>query len=203
PDRLRARRPNGPDPRRPHLHRGAAPHRSDGGRRRGHDRRRVRGPRPRRPPAAAARVPHDARDAGAGAAGAGGGPCRGVAARGRGEWRCRWRRRCARAIASGPGGRRMTTLETIADRVDAHPDGPLLVAEGVTRVFETAAGPVVALAEATMEVHPGELVVIRGRSGSGKTTLLNVLSGLDRPTAGTVVVNGVDLTTADEAALVE
>jgi putative ABC transport system ATP-binding protein len=97
----------------------------------------------------------------------------------------------------------MTTLETIADRVDAHPDGPLLVAEGVSRVFETAAGPVVALAEATLEVHPGELVVIRGRSGSGKTTLLNVLSGLDRPTAGTVVVNGVELSTADEAALVE
>ncbi|MCI0157488.1 ABC transporter ATP-binding protein [Leifsonia shinshuensis] len=82
------------------------------------------------------------------------------------------------------------------------PEGPLLAADGVSRVFETAAGPVVALAEATLEVHRGELVVIKGRSGSGKTTLLNVLSGLDRPTSGRVVVDGVEVGTADEAALV-
>ncbi|GAA4154771.1 ABC transporter ATP-binding protein [Leifsonia shinshuensis] len=96
----------------------------------------------------------------------------------------------------------MTSVDTVTDRAEAVPEGPLLVADGVSRVFDTAAGPVVALAEASLEVHAGELVVIKGRSGSGKTTLLNVLSGLDRPTSGTVVVNGVEVATADEAALV-
>ncbi|KQR51945.1 ABC transporter [Leifsonia sp. Leaf336] len=96
----------------------------------------------------------------------------------------------------------MTSVETVAEQAQPSPDGPLLVAAGVSRVFETAAGPVVALAEATLDVHRGELVVIKGRSGSGKTTLLNVLSGLDRPTSGRVVVDGVEVGTADEAALV-
>lgn len=96
----------------------------------------------------------------------------------------------------------MTSVETLAERAGAADDAPLLVAEGVSRVFETAAGPVIALAEATLQVRPGELVVVRGRSGSGKTTLLNVLSGLDRPTSGRVVLDGVDVGTADETALV-
>jgi putative ABC transport system ATP-binding protein len=96
----------------------------------------------------------------------------------------------------------MTSVDTVAEQAQSAPDGPLLAAEAVGRVFETAAGPVVALAEATLEVHRGELVVIKGRSGSGKTTLLNVLSGLDRPTSGRVVVDGVEVGTADEAALV-
>ena len=96
----------------------------------------------------------------------------------------------------------MTSVDTVAEQAPSVQDGPLLAAEAVSRVFETAAGPVVALAEATLEVHRGELVVIKGRSGSGKTTLLNVLSGLDRPTSGRVVVDGVEVGTADETALV-
>ncbi|WP_295124109.1 ABC transporter ATP-binding protein [uncultured Leifsonia sp.] len=96
----------------------------------------------------------------------------------------------------------MTTVEALAERPGPADDTPLLVAEGVSRVFETSAGPVIALAEATLQVRPGELVVVTGRSGSGKTTLLNVLGGLDRPTSGRVVVDGVDVGTADEAALV-
>lgn len=79
---------------------------------------------------------------------------------------------------------------------------PLLRAEGVGRVFTTAAGNVTALEAVSLEVHPGELLVVRGRSGSGKTTLLNVLGGLDMPTTGTVTLCGLDLTTATEAQLV-
>jgi len=79
---------------------------------------------------------------------------------------------------------------------------PLLRAEGVGRVFTTAAGNVTALEAVSLEVHPGELLVVRGRSGSGKTTLLNVLGGLDMPTTGTVALGGLDLTTATEAQLV-
>ncbi|MFP3465544.1 ABC transporter ATP-binding protein [Leifsonia sp. SIMBA_070] len=80
---------------------------------------------------------------------------------------------------------------------------PLLVAEDVARTFETDAGTVTALADASLTVHPGELVVVKGRSGSGKTTLLNVLSGLDRATSGRIELDGIDLSTASEAQLVK
>lgn len=59
----------------------------------------------------------------------------------------------------------MTSVDTVTEQASSVQDGPLLAAQAVSRVFETAAGPVVALAEATLEVHRGELVVIKGRSG--------------------------------------
>jgi len=69
----------------------------------------------------------------------------------------------------------------------------VLRAEGLSRTFTSAGGDVVAVREAELAVEPGELVVIAGRSGAGKTTLLMMLGGLDRPTAGRVLVDGVDL----------
>jgi putative ABC transport system ATP-binding protein len=80
---------------------------------------------------------------------------------------------------------------------------PVLSATAVTRVFSTRAGPVTACNEVDLEVFAGELVVIRGPSGSGKTTLLNLLGGLDRPTSGSVRIDGRDLGTADESELAE
>jgi putative ABC transport system ATP-binding protein len=50
-----------------------------------------------------------------------------------------------------------------------------------------------------MDVARGELLAVRGRSGSGKTTLLNLLGGLDHPTAGTIVVDGTEISSLDEA----
>jgi putative ABC transport system ATP-binding protein len=56
------------------------------------------------------------------------------------------------------------------------------------------------LRDVSMTMARGEIVVVVGRSGSGKSTLLNLIAGIDRPTAGTVVVNGTDLTALDEQA---
>jgi putative ABC transport system ATP-binding protein len=70
---------------------------------------------------------------------------------------------------------------------------PIVEARGLVREFPSGDDIVRALGGVDLTVEPGELLAIRGRSGSGKTTLLNVLGGLDRPTSGTVVVDGRDL----------
>ncbi|MCF4122322.1 ABC transporter ATP-binding protein [Antribacter sp. KLBMP9083] len=77
-----------------------------------------------------------------------------------------------------------------------------LRAEGLTRVFGSGPGQVTALSGATLEVAPGELLVVRGPSGSGKTTLLNLLGGLDKPTAGRVWLGERELTALPEAQVI-
>ncbi|MFI6812260.1 ABC transporter ATP-binding protein [Nonomuraea sp. NPDC050328] len=78
---------------------------------------------------------------------------------------------------------------------------PLVVVEGLRKVYRSGPKEVVALQDVTFSAYPGELVAIRGRSGSGKTTLLNQIGGLDRPDAGRVVVAGQDVTSLGEDAL--
>lgn len=69
----------------------------------------------------------------------------------------------------------------------------VLRAESLSRIFPSPGGDIVAVRDADLSVQAGELVVISGRSGAGKTTLLTMLGGLDRPTAGRVLVDGADL----------
>ncbi|WP_141578066.1 ABC transporter ATP-binding protein [Actinomadura sp. WMMA1423] len=64
-----------------------------------------------------------------------------------------------------------------------------------------AYGGVAALDGVSLEIRRGESVAVMGPSGSGKSTLLNLVAGLDRPTAGSVAVDGEDLTGMGEAAL--
>jgi putative ABC transport system ATP-binding protein len=77
----------------------------------------------------------------------------------------------------------------------------LLTVRGVDRTFGDGPAAVHALRDVTFEVEPGSMVALVGRSGSGKTTLLNVIGGLDRPDAGTVVVDGDEITALDEDGL--
>ena len=73
-----------------------------------------------------------------------------------------------------------------------------LRAESVSRVFETGGEAVHAVQEVSLEVRPGELLVVTGPSGAGKTTLLNLLGGLDRPTSGRVLLGDDELSALGE-----
>ena len=72
---------------------------------------------------------------------------------------------------------------------------------GIARTYEDDAVPVHALRGVDFELAGGEWVSLAGPSGSGKSTLLHVIGGLDRPNAGTVTVDGVDVTSLSEAEL--
>jgi lipoprotein-releasing system ATP-binding protein len=79
---------------------------------------------------------------------------------------------------------------------------PILRVEGVTRDYGGNGQPVThALTGVELELGRGELTALIGPSGSGKSTLLNIIGLLDRPTAGRVVVDGVDTTPLDDRAL--
>ena len=79
----------------------------------------------------------------------------------------------------------------------------LLEAKGIKKIYKTRNGgvPVEALKHVDLTVEKGEFVAIMGESGSGKTTLLNILAALDRPTEGTVVLDGMDLGAVKNAAV--
>lgn len=72
----------------------------------------------------------------------------------------------------------------------------------VTKVFEPRRQPpVTALDNVSLEVSPGEFVVITGRSGCGKTTMLYLMAGLARPTSGKVFIDEADIWTLDDRQL--
>jgi putative ABC transport system ATP-binding protein len=72
----------------------------------------------------------------------------------------------------------------------------MITLENVIKRYEMGPVSVVALGGVDLHIAPGEFVVVLGPSGSGKSTLLNMISALDTPTEGRVVVNGQDVTRA-------
>ena len=73
---------------------------------------------------------------------------------------------------------------------DENPGAPLILCENLVKIYKTSDIEVVALQGLDIAIAEGELMAIIGNSGSGKTTLLNIIGGLDRPSAGTVLVGG-------------
>jgi len=71
----------------------------------------------------------------------------------------------------------------------------------LTRIYQDDAVPVQALVDVDFDLAAGEFVSLAGPSGSGKSTLLNLIGGLDRPTSGDVCIDGVALSTLNEAGL--
>ena len=77
--------------------------------------------------------------------------------------------------------------------------GAIITTSGLCRDFKIGDGSIVsALKNVNIEIEQGKLTILRGRSGSGKTTLINILGALDKPTAGSVMFDGRDITKLPE-----
>jgi putative ABC transport system ATP-binding protein len=79
----------------------------------------------------------------------------------------------------------------------------LVVGKDLTRRFGAGEAAVTALADVSVEFLHGQYSAIMGPSGSGKSTLMHVLAGLDRPTSGSVTIDGFEITTLDDGELTE
>jgi putative ABC transport system ATP-binding protein len=97
----------------------------------------------------------------------------------------------------------MTASHTTAVGAPRHVPGAAVETTGLVRDYPSGEGVIHAVSGIDLTVTAGQLLAVRGRSGSGKTTLLNLLGGLDRPTAGRVVVDGIEISSLTEDRLVE
>lgn len=83
--------------------------------------------------------------------------------------------------------------------VNGSTDSNLLIdLQQIVKAYETPAGDFLALKNVDLQVGRGEFVAVIGKSGSGKTTLVNMITGIDKPTSGSVIVDGVPIHTYSE-----
>ncbi len=68
----------------------------------------------------------------------------------------------------------------------------------VVKAYETPAGKFMALRSVDLAIDRGEFVAVVGKSGSGKSTLINMITGIDRPTSGEILINGIAIHKLDE-----
>lgn len=87
--------------------------------------------------------------------------------------------------------------EPIADPIErpmSTPE-PMIDMHGIVKTFKNAAGEVTVLKGIDLTIYRGEFVSLVGKSGSGKSTLLNMITGIDHPTQGRMVIGGTDIYT--------
>lgn len=77
-----------------------------------------------------------------------------------------------------------------------------IIVKDLIKVYKTGKSEVIALRGLDCTINGGEVLAIMGPSGCGKTTLLNIVGGLDRPTAGSIMVDGTNLVNMSDAELV-
>jgi ABC-type lipoprotein export system ATPase subunit len=79
--------------------------------------------------------------------------------------------------------------------------GAFINVRGLQKVYPSPSGPVLALKGMDIRVERGEFVAVIGKSGSGKSTFINMLTGIDRPSAGEIIVGGTPIHALDEHAM--
>lgn len=83
----------------------------------------------------------------------------------------------------------------------SHQETPLLRLRSIVKVYETGEVPFTALKGVNLDVYSGEIVGLIGKSGSGKTTLINMITGIDHPTSGEVLIGDTAVHALGENAL--
>jgi putative ABC transport system ATP-binding protein len=78
---------------------------------------------------------------------------------------------------------------------------PLITISNLVKTFETPAGPFNVLRGIDMEINRGSFIALVGPAGGGKTTFLNMITGIDKPTTGEVLVDGIDVSKSSEKKL--
>ena len=97
---------------------------------------------------------------------------------------------------------KLANVETVAEaQLQSQEATPVLSASGVSRRFGEGDTAVEALNDVSVTIERGELTAVMGPSGSGKSTLMHILAGLDKPTSGSVEIDGVDITRLGDDAL--
>jgi putative ABC transport system ATP-binding protein len=80
---------------------------------------------------------------------------------------------------------------------------PIVLIRGLSKSYRRGGQVVPVLEDINLAIAPGEFLALMGPSGSGKSTLLNLIAGIDKPTGGTLVVNGVDIASLSESELAD
>ncbi len=85
----------------------------------------------------------------------------------------------------------------------APPPVPIVVVRDLSKIYRQGDINVTALNSVSLDIAPGEFVVLMGPSGSGKSTLLHIIAGIDQPTSGSAKVQGIDIARLNQSQLAD
>jgi ABC-type lipoprotein export system ATPase subunit len=100
--------------------------------------------------------------------------------------------------SNGANRKHLHTLDNGINSRDFNKTDSIIELRDISKVYKTAAGPFTALKNINLDIDTGEFISIVGKSGSGKSTLINMLTGIDRPTGGQVIIAQTPIYQLDE-----